>query len=65
MFRVTTYGDLPRDLSGRRRARRVAVVSVIAERQVYYGALRRITKQDFGTNLSRWREHLKLKPSGD
>ena len=29
MFRVTTYGDLPRDLSGRRRARRVAVVSVI------------------------------------
>jgi hypothetical protein len=41
-----------------------AVVSVVAERQIYFAALRRITKRDFGHDVSKWREYVKTKPSG-
>jgi HEAT repeats len=39
----------------------VAVVSVNAERHVYWTALKRITKRDFGTDLSKWRAHVGMK----
>jgi hypothetical protein len=42
----------------------VAVVSVTAERHVYYSALRRITKRDFGNDLAKWRQHVK-KPAAE
>ncbi len=38
----------------------VAVVAINIERHVYWGALRRITHQDFGSDLARWRAHLKM-----
>lgn len=38
----------------------VAVVSVQAERHIYFAALRRMTRQDFGTDLSKWRAHLRM-----
>jgi hypothetical protein len=40
----------------------VAVVSITAERHVYWNALRRITKRDDRTDLSKWRAHLGTKP---
>jgi hypothetical protein len=42
----------------------VAVVSIQAEHRIYYAALRRMTKQDFGTDLAKWRAHLKIEPAG-
>jgi hypothetical protein len=39
----------------------VAVCSIQGERHVYFGALRRITRQDFGQDLSKWRQYLKMK----
>jgi hypothetical protein len=40
----------------------VAVVSIQTERGAYFGALRRMTKQDFGTDLGKWRAYLKMPP---
>jgi hypothetical protein len=39
----------------------VAVVSIQAERKVYFSALRRMTKQDFGADVGKWRSYLKTK----
>lgn len=36
----------------------VAVVSVQMERHVYFNALKRITKRDFGADLGKWKTHL-------
>jgi hypothetical protein len=35
-----------------------AVVSVTAERKVYFGALRRITKRDFGQDVGKWKAYV-------
>lgn len=37
-----------------------AVVSIESERRIYFSNLRRITKHDFGTDLGKWRAHLKM-----
>jgi HEAT repeats len=37
----------------------VAVVSIQAERHIYLSSLRRITKRDFGSDIAKWREHVK------
>jgi len=39
----------------------VAVVSVQMERHIYWTALKRITKRDFGTDLGKWKAHLGMK----
>lgn len=39
-----------------------AVVSVAAERRIYFAALRRITKRDFGNDLKKWREYVTPTP---